>query len=58
LIAINREGKVLIPHGSSVIQEGDQITAFIRSKDIDKLHESMHGQENGEPNLTQLIGPH
>lgn len=58
LIAINRDGKVLIPHGSSVIQEGDQITAFIRSKVIDKLHECIHGQENGEPNQTQLIGPH
>ena len=43
LISIHRYGKVLIPHGNSVIQEGDQITAFIRSEDIEALHQCIHG---------------
>ncbi|MCK5315417.1 MAG: chloride channel protein [Anaerolineales bacterium] len=43
LISIHRDGKVLIPHGNSVIQEGDQITAFIRSEDVEALHQCLHG---------------
>jgi CIC family chloride channel protein len=43
LISIHRGGKVLIPHGSSVIQEGDQITAFLRDEDVETLHQCLHG---------------
>ena len=42
LISIHRDGKVLIPHGNSVIHEGDQITAFIRSEDTEALRQCMH----------------
>lgn len=45
LISINRDGKVLVPHGNSVIQEGDQITAFIRSEDVEALNQCMHNEE-------------
>jgi CIC family chloride channel protein len=43
LISIHRDGKVLVPHGNSVIQEGDQITAFIRNEDVEALHQCLHG---------------
>ena len=40
LISIRREGKVLIPHGETRLQVGDQITAFTRSEDVEKLYRS------------------
>jgi CIC family chloride channel protein len=45
LISIHRDGKVLVPHGNSVIQEGDQITAFIRGEDVEALHQFLHGED-------------
>jgi len=45
LISIHRDGKVLVPHGNSVVQEGDQITAFIRSEDVEALHQYLHGED-------------
>jgi CIC family chloride channel protein len=33
-ISIRRDGQVLIPHGDTVFQPGDQLTAFVRSKDV------------------------
>jgi CIC family chloride channel protein len=45
LISIHREGKVLIPHGYSVIQEGDQITAFLRDEDVETLHLCFQGDD-------------
>lgn len=44
LISIRRDNRVLIPHGDTVFQPGDQITAFIRSKDSEKLHGCLRGQ--------------
>ena len=38
LISIRRQGRVLIPHGYTTFQPGDHITAFIRSRDSEKLH--------------------
>lgn len=47
LISIRREGNVLIPHGDTELQRGDQLTAFIRSKDVEKLYESLsHADKN------------
>ncbi len=40
LISIRRDGKVLIPHGETRLQVGDQITAFTRSEDVEKLYRS------------------
>jgi CIC family chloride channel protein len=36
-ISIRREGQVLIPHGDTVFQPGDQLTVFVRSKDVTVL---------------------
>ena len=37
LISVRRDGKVLIPHGETQLQTGDQLTAFIQSKDVEQL---------------------
>ncbi len=41
LISIRREGKVLIPHGETKLESGDQLTAFTRSEDVEKLYKSL-----------------
>jgi chloride channel protein, CIC family len=47
LISIRRDGKVLIPHGETQLQAGDQLTAFTRSEDVEKLYESLSHAEEG-----------
>ena len=48
LISIRREGKVLIPHGETQLQTGDQLTAFTRSEDVEQLYKSLsHPTEEG-----------
>ena len=37
LISIRRNNRVLIPHGNTIFQPGDQLTAFIRTKDTERL---------------------
>lgn len=32
LVSIRRKGVILIPHGSTVLQPGDQVTAFVRTQ--------------------------
>ncbi|RLD07401.1 MAG: chloride channel protein [Chloroflexi bacterium] len=41
LISIRRDGNVLIPHGETTLQIGDQLTAFTRSEDVEKLYQSL-----------------
>lgn len=45
LISIRRKGRVLIPHGYTTFQPGDHITAFIRTKDSEKLHACLRGED-------------
>ncbi|RMF01866.1 MAG: CBS domain-containing protein, partial [Chloroflexi bacterium] len=45
LISIRRDGRVLIPHGHTKFQPGDHITAFIRTKDSEKLHQCLRGEQ-------------
>lgn len=47
LISIRRDGKVLIPHGETRLQKGDQLTAFIRSEYVEKLYQSLIHVEDG-----------
>jgi len=42
-ISIRRDGRVMIPHGNTVLLSGDQITAFVQSKDVEKLSQCLHG---------------
>jgi len=48
LISIRRDGLVLIPHGETQLQVGDQITAFTRSEDVERLYTSLSRIEEGE----------
>lgn len=41
-VSIRRNGKVLIPHGENQLLSGDRITAFVHSKDVEKLYECLH----------------
>ena len=45
LISIQRDGNVIIPHGNTVFQEGDLVTAFVREVDIEALHQCLQGDE-------------
>ncbi len=51
LISIRRDGKVLIPHGETKLQANDQLTAFIQSKDVERLYSCLRApKEEGENN--------
>jgi len=41
LISIRRDGLVLFPHGETQLQVGDQITAFTRSEEVERLYTSL-----------------
>ncbi len=43
LVSIQRNGRVIIPHGDTTFQAGDQITAFVRVQDSHKLYQCLHG---------------
>jgi CIC family chloride channel protein len=43
LISIRRRGTIIIPHGDTVLEPGDHITAFIRSQDVDTLYNCLRG---------------
>ena len=46
LISIQRDGKVIIPHGETLFQVGDLVTAFVREDDIETLHSCFHGDNS------------
>ncbi len=45
LVSIQREGRIIIPHGDTIFQVGDLVTAFVRKQDAVKLFECLHGPE-------------
>lgn len=45
LVSIQRNSSLIIPHGDTVFQAGDQVTAFIRSQDAKLLFHCLHGPE-------------
>jgi CIC family chloride channel protein len=49
LISIERAGKVLIPHGQTIFQEGDHVTAFLRSDDADVFYATLLKQGTPTP---------
>ncbi len=49
LISIQRDGKVIIPHGNTVLQVGDLITAFVREQGIEALRECFKGDNSDNP---------
>lgn len=44
LISIERQGHVTIPHGDTIFQVGDHITAYTRHEDAGQLFHSLHGE--------------
>jgi len=51
LISIQRDGKVIIPHGNTVIQVGDLITAYVREQGIESLNECFDDDNSGNAQL-------
>jgi CIC family chloride channel protein len=49
LVSIHRNGKVIFPHGNTVLQAGDKVTAFVRNQDVETLYQCFHGEniDNG-----------
>jgi CIC family chloride channel protein len=46
LISINRDGKVIVPHGDTELEEGDLVTAFVREEDIEDLHQCFNSDHS------------
>lgn len=44
LVSVRRNGRMMIPHGDTVFQPGDKITAFVRSQDVEKLYSCLRGR--------------
>ncbi len=44
LVSIRRDGRLLIPHGDTVLMAGDQITAFIHENQCAQLQSCLGGQ--------------
>ncbi len=50
LVSIRRDGVILIPHGSTVLQPGDQVTAFVRTQVADVFRGCLNGEVNPKSN--------
>jgi CIC family chloride channel protein len=46
LVSIRRGGRILIPHGDTVLQPDDQITAFVQSRNVEALRQCLAGNSN------------
>jgi CIC family chloride channel protein len=58
LISIRRDGKMLIPHGNTVFQVGDHLTAFVRTQDAEILFRCLkRAGEIDSPEITRAIEP-
>jgi CIC family chloride channel protein len=42
LISVERNGRVIIPHGDTIFRAGDHITAYTRHEDAAKLFDELH----------------
>nr|MBN1228220.1 CBS domain-containing protein [Anaerolineae bacterium] len=53
VVSIKRGGRVMIPHGNTIFQAGDLVTAFIHSAASEKVHQCLHGctREDKKPSL-------
>ena len=45
LISIRRDGTVVVPHGNTVFQPGDHITAFVRTSEKPQLYQCLKGEQ-------------
>lgn len=51
IVALRRHGSLLIPHGDTVLQSGDEVTAFLRHSDESALRRCLLGDVRGEAGL-------
>jgi len=49
LVSVRRDGRVIIPHGTTSFQAGDQITAFVQSRDVELLYQCFRGECPQQP---------
>lgn len=52
LVSIRRNGRLLIPHGDTVLMAGDQITAFVDAEQRSSLQACLDGEGVSGSNLT------
>ncbi len=45
LVSVQRDGRIIIPHGDTIYQAGDLLTAFVRKQDAKELFDCLHGPE-------------
>ena len=48
LVSITRDKRVIIPHGNTLFEAGDRVTAFIRHQDAQALFHCLHGEKPEE----------
>ena len=41
LVSLRRQEQVLIPHGYTLFQDGDHISAFLRQRDVEELFDGL-----------------
>ena len=42
LVSILRDGQIIFPHGDTVLQADDQVTAYVRNQDAKQLFHCLH----------------
>jgi CIC family chloride channel protein len=57
LVSIKRNGRVIIPHGNTVLRVGDRVTAFVSQQDTEQFCRSMRGQEAQLPRSRRRSEP-
>jgi len=43
LVSVQRDGRIIIPHGDTIYMAGDLLTAFVRKQDAKELFDCLHG---------------
>jgi CIC family chloride channel protein len=51
LVSVARNNRVIVPHGDTVFEAGDQVTAFTRHKEAKNLFSCLHGNTSGHEEL-------
>jgi CIC family chloride channel protein len=49
LVSIQRDGRVIIPHGDTVFQAGDIVTAFVHNQDAEALFQCFYSSNQPAP---------
>ncbi len=55
VVALSRNGKIIIPHGSTVIEAGDTLYMIGEKSEIHELHRKVHEQGGRNTNLQKVM---